>query len=88
MKLKKTLESPLDIKDLKPVNPKRNKLIDIGNKLVITSGKEKEGRGKAGVGEELPTTMYKINKDFPCSPVDKILSSQCRGPEFNPWSGN
>ena len=62
--------------------------MDIGNKLAVTSGKNKEGRGKAGVGEQLPTTVYKINEDFPCSPVDKTLCSQCRKPEFNPWSGN
>ena len=27
-------------------------------------------------------------KDFPDSPVAKTLRSQCRGPGFNPWSGN
>ena len=26
--------------------------------------------------------------DFPGGPVDKTQSSQCRGPGFNPWSGN
>ena len=26
--------------------------------------------------------------DFPDSPVVKILTFQCRGPGFNPWSGN
>ena len=26
--------------------------------------------------------------DFPGSPVAKTLSSQCNGPEFNPWSGD
>ena len=26
--------------------------------------------------------------DFPGVPVAKILCSQCRGPRFDPWSGN
>ena len=26
--------------------------------------------------------------DFPGGPVAKTLCSQCRGPRFNPWSGN
>ena len=26
--------------------------------------------------------------DFTGGPVAKILSSQCRGPGFDPWSGN
>ena len=26
--------------------------------------------------------------DFPDGPVAKTLCSQCRGPRFNPWSGN
>ena len=28
------------------------------------------------------------NRDFPGGPVAKILCSQCRGPRFDPWSGN
>ena len=27
-------------------------------------------------------------RDFPGGPVAKALCSQCRGPRFNPWSGN
>ena len=27
-------------------------------------------------------------RDFPDGPVAKTLCSQCRGPGFNPWSGN
>ena len=27
-------------------------------------------------------------RDFPRGPVVKTLRSQCRGPRFNPWSGN
>ena len=27
-------------------------------------------------------------RDFPGGPVAMTLSSQCRGPKFNPWSGN
>ena len=26
--------------------------------------------------------------DFPHGPVAKLPSSQCKGPRFNPWSGN
>ena len=26
--------------------------------------------------------------DFPGGPVAKAPSSQCKGPEFTPWSGN
>ena len=26
--------------------------------------------------------------DFPHGPVAKTLCPQCRGPRFNPWSGN
>ena len=28
------------------------------------------------------------DRDFPDGPVAKTLSSQCRGPGFDPWSGN
>ena len=27
-------------------------------------------------------------KDFPGGPVAKTFCSQCRGPGFDPWSGN
>ena len=27
-------------------------------------------------------------RDFPGGPVAKTLSSQCRGPRFDPWSGS
>ena len=30
----------------------------------------------------------KKSGDFPGGPVAKALRSQCRGPGFNPWSGN
>ena len=33
------------------------------------------------------TELKKINYWLPWSPVVKTLSSQCRGHEFNPWSG-
>ena len=29
-----------------------------------------------------------IERGFPGGPVAKTLCSQCRGPGFNPWSGN
>ena len=35
------------------------------------------------LGQELGT-----QRDFPSRPVTMTLSSQCRGPKFDPWSGN
>ena len=32
--------------------------------------------------------LEKENRDFPGGPAAKTLSSQCRGPRFNPWSGS
>ena len=34
------------------------------------------------------TYYQKKSGDFPGGPVAKALHSQCRGPGFNPWSGN
>ena len=34
------------------------------------------------------TTSKQAGMDFPGGPVVKTQSSQCRGPGFNPWSGN
>ena len=47
--------------------------MDIGNKLAVTSGKKKEGRGK--VGEQLPTAAAAAAKSLQscstlCDPVD------------------
>ena len=33
-------------------------------------------------------TIKDRNRDFSLGPVAKTLSSQCRGPKFNPWSEN
>ena len=36
-------------------------------------------------------SLYKSDKahwGLPCGPVAKTLHSQCRGPRFDPWSGN
>ena len=30
----------------------------------------------------------RLSVDFPGAPVAKMLCSQCRGPRFDPWSGN
>ena len=43
-----------------------------------------QGRLPGGI---LPSRMLR-GGDFPAGPVVKTLSSQCRGPRFNPWSGN
>ena len=40
-------------------------------------------------GGVVPTCCIEINeRDFPGGTVDKTLHSQCRGPGFDPWSGN
>ena len=40
----------------------------------------------------LPRIIHQKNylclRDFPCGQVAKTLLSQCRGPRFDPWSGN
>ena len=41
-----------------------------------------------GGGYELLVKKKKISRTFPGDPEAKTLCSQCRGPEFNPWSGN
>ena len=35
-----------------------------------------------------PRYSGKYGEDFPGGPVAKTLCSLCRGPGFNPWSGN
>ena len=38
---------------------------------------------------EIETVMKNLPTwDFPGGAVDKTLRSQCRGPRFDPWSGN
>ena len=38
--------------------------------------------------KEVYMSIKKKYGDFPGGPVAKVPSSQCRGPRFNPWSGN
>ena len=33
-------------------------------------------------------TSLREKRDFPTGPVAKTLNSQCKGPTFDPWSGN
>ena len=42
----------------------------------------KDGRDNRGL------LQSKIIWDFPGGPVGKTLCSPCRGPGFDPWSGN
>ena len=56
----------------------------------------------SGEGERVKTVIWRqrgqietrragiktYSRDFPGGPVVKTLYSQCRGPGFNPWSGN
>ena len=64
---------------------------------VREEAEETVARGLVGASEGLeshdPSSPHvwvtkKASEDFPGGPVAKILSSQCRGPRFNPWSGN
>ena len=46
----------------------KNRLTDIENKLLVTSGERNEGTGKIGIGDlEIQTITYKINKQQGCS---------------------
>ena len=45
---------------------------------------EEKATGSAAIPDVLEFTPG----DFPGGPVGKTPSSQCRGPEFDPWSGN
>ena len=40
------------------------------------------------VGEQQGGEKEKQERDFPGGPVAKSLRSPCRGPGFDPWSGN
>ena len=40
------------------------------------------------IAAALSEKQQKSSKDFTGGPVAKTLHSQCREPEFNPWSGN
>ena len=48
----------------------------------ITSAATKIQRSKKSINSK------KRKRDFPGGPKTKTLHSQCRGPGFNPWSGN
>ena len=44
---------------------------------------------KVGGFAQLETRYQDLNeRDFPGGPVAKTPSSQCKGPGFDPWSGN
>ena len=42
----------------------------------------------AGRGSKQKDCLDPKGRDFPGSPMAKTLHFQCRGPGFNPWSGN
>ena len=45
----------------------------------------------SGTGTSIPLQIQPEHnkvRDFPGGPVAKTPYSQCRGPEFDPWSGN
>ena len=61
--------------------------------MVVTNGRVKgvvswQTLGAEYVGEDLQSQTTWKDWDFPAGPVAKTLYSQCRGSEFNPWSGN
>ena len=43
-------------------------------------------KGHGFEGQEKDTEIN--NRDCPGGPAAKTLCSQCRGPRFDPWSGN
>ena len=67
-------------------------------KLLCTTHRlRKQTRGEGwgeGIVREFAIDMYTllylkwITRDFPGGAVVKTPRSQCRGPGFNPWSGN
>ena len=50
--------------------------------------------GQIGICQNLPflllqkVLLKEVNRDYPGSPGDETLHSQCSGPGFDPWSGN
>ena len=50
----------------------------------LASGINKQG----DEGFKSVSLFNMISWDFPGGPVVKTLCSQCRGPGFDPWSGN
>ena len=44
--------------------------------------------GRVTEGNALELGFEAEPRDFPAGPVAKTLRFQCRGPQFNPWSGN
>ena len=41
-----------------------------------------------GAVKPAPIRYLKLSRDFPGGPVAKTLGFHCRGPRFDPWSGN
>ena len=76
---------------------KKNKGVKAWKKRGMTSGRgsgrrrrKEEGviKGESEKGGELAWPAFgKRVRDFPDGPGVKILGYQCRGQEFNPWSG-
>ena len=73
------------------------------SRTLVTRGYVRgEGEEKTDIliSQGYPQTYCKLNEmtgvciktrsrgDFPGGPVGKTPSSQCRGPRFDPWSGN
>ena len=52
-------------------------------------GEMEPGQVESGRALQRPWSFFsKKWGDFPDGPLAKTLHSQCRGPEFDPWSGN
>ena len=90
---KDTLSSALDLDYLSCL-----KLIDVYDtvskytKMLIFRKKEEKYlvfEACEGLLKEAQKQYQKLPyRDFPGGPVAKTLHSQCRGPRFDPWSGN
>ena len=70
---------------------KAQKIFDLCLEIIANQQRSKKGVLITFLLEEecLSKSVQNMGSgDFPGSPVAKILCSQSRGPEFNPWSGN
>ena len=78
-------------KERKQKGKKRKKPQQMKKKMKKQQNKQKIGeikKGKAGKKQQSGKSKGRKKTDFPGGPVAKTPYSQCRGPGFNPWSGN
>ena len=49
---------------------------------------KKKQKNKPWEKHQIYKKKQTVPRDFPRGPVAKTVHSQCRGPGFDPWSGN